>query len=358
MRELLRWVARLALLGTGTVAAVHFVYYLYHWEWVRAQVAGTAFVACLVVGVAGVVLGRLDRQERAVLQRLDELGERLRAPAPAAAPQPPAPRAPAPPPVRPPDRSPDLPWLDAAYGPPRTWAFTLLALPALPALAPSAPLTTLPAVPVEPSSGVFIPVLLGAGLALSLVAGAVERVAGLVDRRPGAAAVPATRSPDRSTAVTATNPGAPRGRPSPRRRLLAGLVTAAVVAGAAVAGMWEVAHYRPVALGAGLTGLTVRVDTQTAPAPAEETVDLVARWCTTSAIDGVQVRRVDPVSADTAHLVVAPLLDEQALRRFSGCLEDANLERHRLVVTGSRHLDATAPAAPGPAGDDVLRGGL
>jgi hypothetical protein len=50
------------------------------------------------------------------------------------------------------------------------------------------------------------------------------------------------------------------------------------------------------------------------------------------------VERVDPRAADTAVLVVSPLLDEQAKRRYGGCLQDANLDRHRLRIVDAVHV--------------------
>ena len=68
------------------------------------------------------------------------------------------------------------------------------------------------------------------------------------------------------------------------------------------------------------------------PTPAEETVDLVGRFCTRHAISGVQVVGVEPAGPTTATLVVRPLLDQEGQGRLRGCLEDATLDRHVLTV--------------------------
>lgn len=238
--------------------------------------AGTLFVATLVIAATWLVLRRIERLERNV----------ARAPAMAS--------------IVSPERDvhqPDFAWLSTEFSPPRHRALVLLAL--LPAVG-------MPAAGY-PRTAVFIPVLLGAGLVVSLVAGLAERTAA----KAYAGVTPAT-------AV---------------RRIVLGVVAAALVTGLAVAGIWWSAHYRPAALGAGVTELTVQVSGKTSPRPAEDTVEIVGRYCAGNAIAGVRVRHVEPVSPDTAILTVSPLLDEQAQRRYGGCLEDAILERHRLTVT-------------------------
>jgi hypothetical protein len=79
--------------------------------------------------------------------------------------------------------------------------------------------------------------------------------------------------------------------------------------------------------------LTVQVSAKASPRPAEETVEIIGRYCARNAIAGVWVRDVQPLSPDTAVLTVTPQLDEQAQCRYGGCLQDAVLERHRLTVT-------------------------
>ena len=190
----------------------------------------------------------------------------------------------------------DFPWLAAEFSPPRHQALVLLALTGI----------GVPSVG-DSRTAVFIPVLLGAGLVVSLVAGLAERTA--------AAAYAGTRS---AGAV---------------RRMVVGAVAAVLVTAAVIAGIWWSAHYRPEALGAGRTELTVHISAKAGPRPAAETVEIIGRYCARNAIAGVRVRQVEPVAPDSAVLVVSPLLDEQAQRRYGGCLQDAVLERHSLTVT-------------------------
>jgi len=275
--------ARLSLLATLLVAGGHSVYYLYYWEWVRAQIALTAFVAALVVGATTLVLRRIDRAERAIIGRLEGL---------AAAPPDPGRAAPA---AAPGTTEPDFPWLAPSFGPGRD-------VVAGPVLLAAAGISV--AAPQPPRSAVFIPVLLGAGLLVSVLAGLVERAA----TRLRAGAVPRRTAP------------------------AARVVAVAVVAGLLAGGLWSTSHYRTSESVAGHTELLVDVDSKSVPAPPEETVGTVARYCARNAIAGVDVRAVSPDPPDRALLVVSPALDEQARRRFGGCLEDAVLFRHRLEV--------------------------
>jgi hypothetical protein len=178
---------------------------------------------------------------------------------------------------------------------------------------PVTPLASVLGVPPEPS--VFIPVLLGAGLAVSLVAGLVERTAAAVHSGP--------------------SQGGNRG-------MVVGVLVAVLAAGGGTAAIWYAAHYRPTVLGDGTTEITVEVATKEAPGESpEQTVEVMGEYCARTAISGVDVERIVPATADTAVLVVSPLLDEEALRRYGGCLEDANLDQHRLTVAGSALVPVT-----------------
>jgi hypothetical protein len=126
-----------------------------------------------------------------------------------------------------------------------------------------------------------------------------------------------------------------------------GAAIAAVIAVATAALYWT-AHYRPAPLGEGTTEMSVQVSVKDRPSRPTETVEMMARYCARNAIVGVRFERVEPESADTALLVVSPLLDAEAQRRYGGCLEDANLDRHRLVVT--RTVLVPAEGSAGSAG--------
>ncbi|HEU4490510.1 MAG TPA: hypothetical protein VFR74_06530, partial [Jiangellales bacterium] len=163
---LTRWMGAAVLAATMLVAGSHFAYYMYNWEWVRAQIAGTAFVAALVIAATRLVLDRLGRLERDVTARLARIEAAVTGPGARPARQ----------------RSetdadaaagrPDFPWLAPELAPTRR-------LVLLPALVIGALTEATPA----SRPAVFIPMLLGAGLAVSVVAGLVERTAAAVHTR-------------------------------------------------------------------------------------------------------------------------------------------------------------------------------
>jgi hypothetical protein len=304
---LTRWMGAAVLAATMLVAGGHFAYYMYNWEWVRAQIAGTAFVAALVIAATRLVLDRLSRLERDVTVRLAAIEAAVTAPGARPAPQRSETDANAQ------SGRPDFPWLAPELAPTRQ-------LVLLPALVVGALTEATPA----SRPAVFIPMLLAAGLAVSLVAGLVERTAAAVHT--------------------------PRTGGSGRRLVVGGLVGTAIVA-LGTAGIWNWVHYEPPPFGRGTTELTVQVRAKTTIRPAEETVELMGRYCAGNAIVGVDVHEVRPASPDSAVLVVSPVLDHQAQRRFGGCLEDARLERHRLTVVDTVlvPVEEGSPVAPGDA---------
>jgi hypothetical protein len=279
--------ALLVLLVGGT--GFYLVYYLYRWEWVRAQIAGVAFVAALVVGACSLVLRRIDRLERRLMTQ--------RSAAPDSAHQEPgdvaivqAVNGGAV------DKGDDGPTLDGELRPSFPWLKELL----------------------DPNrTSVFIPVLFAAGIVVSVVASLVERL---------------------STALHRKRPRSSKQRSvTSRRARLAGLaVGTTLVVGLATLGLYAVSHYRPVDLGEGTTELTVDVRAQGRQVNAAATLDMLARYCSTTTSTGISVRRVEPVDPGTARLYVSPVLDEQMLRRYGGCLQDAQLERYWLDITDSR----------------------
>ncbi|HEX6577758.1 MAG TPA: hypothetical protein VF082_05265 [Jiangellaceae bacterium] len=305
MTGFLTSLGRIVLACATVLSGGYTVYYLYQWQWVRAQIAGITFVATLVIGATILVLARIDRLERDIDGRLDDLerrhlGRQDRPPRDVPADG---------------DRSQhDFPWLSSEFAPPRHRQV-------LPMVLAGSPLAALE----PPRVGVFIPVLLGAGIAVSIVASLIERIAA------GQGAGQPVRHAERSGG----------------RRLAARSGVLAVVIAVATAAVYWAAHYRPERLGDGTTELSVQVLVKDRVARPVETVEMMARYCARNAISGVRVERVAPESADTALLVVSPLLDEEAQRRFGGCLADANLDRHRLAVTRTVLVPAEGFAGAG-----------
>jgi hypothetical protein len=291
MTGFLTSLGRIVLVCVTFLSGGYTIYYLYQWQWVRAQIAGVAFVATLVVGATILVLARVDRLEHDISGRLDDL-ERQRLARPD--------RPLHDPPAGGDGSHHDFPWLSSRFAPsPHRQV--------LPIVLAGSPLAALE----SPRVGVFIPVLPGAGIAVSIVASLIERIAA----RQGVGQP--VRHADRFGV---------------RGLAARGAVLAVVIAVATGAVYWA-AHYRPERLGDGTTEMSVQVLVKNRPAHPVETVEMMANYCASNAIVGVRVERVEPESADTVLLVVSPLLDEEAQRRYGGCLTDANLDRNRLTVT-------------------------
>ena len=306
-----RWGGRIVLVATTLVAGGYFVHYIYHWQWVRAQIAGVAFIAALILAATSIVVGRLDRMEREVRNRMDVLSGRVD---PGAGPDhraaggrgaPALPRRRSEVDRRNEDGEPQFPWLAPEFAPPRHRGLLPVVL-----LAPTATAVDVP------DASVFIPILLGAGLAVSVVAGLVERTSASLH---GATA---------GTRVTG---------------LVAATVASVLVVGLSMGGIWWLAHYRPAPFADGRTEMTVQVSTRSVTPPAEETVEMMGRYCARTAISSVAFEDVRPAGADRAVLVVSPVLDGQAVRRYSGCLQDANLDLHRLTVTATERIPEARP---------------
>lgn len=276
------WVALTTVI---IVAGVHWVYYLVNWEWNRAAIAGTAFVAASLLASTTLLLGRMWRIER----RLDALLLTRGVPPGAAELPDPEPR-------------PQFPWLVGVSAPPAL---------ALAALAPWAP----------PEQGVFIPIFLAAGLGISAAAGVVERLAAArYEQRP-----------------TLTAPAPPPGfrealRTTPRRVLVAIPLLSVLIVSGLVSALWFGGHYWAEPVGPGITTMTLEVDKRGLAPKSPGAVETVGRYC--SIDSGVGVRFVGARwVAGSWQVQVSPLLDEDAQDRFIGCLEDAVLEWHRFTVT-------------------------
>lgn len=260
--------ARALLLLALVASGVGTVLQLSRWEWSRAMFMGLAFVACLVVLATQLVLSRLDALEA-----------RLDAGVPA------TPRRPR---------------------PDGTGTASLPATAPLPGTAPARPFPWLE----EPQRlHIFLPVVLAFGVGLSVVAAVAERVAGLLAG----------------------------GRPA-RKGLLRGAV--ALLAVAAVLGAAALA-YRDGAM-------TVRVPAQPGTRTYELTVQSrfggdddptrvageLAAYCATR-VHSAHVRLAEPpraVDADSALLVVTPVLGRFAESAYRGCLSDLVLDRRLVTV--------------------------
>jgi hypothetical protein len=188
--------------------------------------------------------------------------------------------------------------------------------------------------------GVFIPVLLGAGVILSGLAYLVERLAAglagpLADRR-SAAQAPLALPLGSGFATDAPA----RNRPGPRARALARtlgwLVLAATAALAIVATvdvLADATQSRPApAPLLGTTEITLLVEQKQLARPPEQVAEALWLACRTTAPYSATLVAVDRVDRSHARLVVEPALGDLQRRRVFGCLGDATLDRVRASV--------------------------
>jgi hypothetical protein len=280
------------LVAVVLVSGGYTVHYLFAWQWERAEFAATAFVASLVVGATFLVLVRLRRAEERLESRLANL------PVPSATPAD-LPRSDVPTTVTGDEPRPHFGWLT-------TSRVQLAAVP-LVAVAVATSSTSLDA----PEHAVFIPVFLASGLVASALAAGVERLAA---RRAG------------------------QGAPEPGRRRggvggVAGIAAAAViVTTTAVGGLYWASHYWGGPLGPGTTTFEVEVQHQGHSPGARVVAGTAGRLCSLDEGVGTRFRGVRGLPDGHVLVRVSPALDGDAVVRFGGCLQDAILERHRLVV--------------------------
>jgi hypothetical protein len=251
---------RVVLLVVLVASGGYVLLYLWRWEWERAQIAGIFFLASLIVMSTQLVLRRIAA--------LSATG-----PAPGTEHEAPSPVA-----------------------PPRPFAWT------------------------EPdqSTYIFLPVLLGFGVALSVIAAAAERIVAFVvgvptaGRRPGGRTVP--------------------------QWVLAVTLTAVLVG---TVGLVAVARHRLMtqeeAEIPGVRTYLLEVEGRRSPVDVAVSVDTLAQYCRDRAhVGALTVTDVSVTSDDTAELVVQPILGRFGAARFEGCLTDAVLDRRIVNVLDVR----------------------
>jgi hypothetical protein len=263
------------LAGAGSYLLV----YLYRWEWNRALISGLFFLIAEVALVGVLLARRLSSIER----RLDERGTTPITGAP---------------PAHPSD-APTFPWLQPG------------------------PL------------GVFVPVLLGVGAILSVLAYAVERLGAAtargdrIDGRLAAIALPGTDLQGRRTATPAP--------PAPARTSRRSGVVTAVAATAAITGtmllLSSIATYRdPPDPVSGTTTIVLQVDARSGSPDAEAVANTLWMACRGNVDDDVGLVSVEPLVAGVARVTVAPRVAVPDERRFLGCLEDLRFDGVRIEV--------------------------
>jgi hypothetical protein len=255
LRRLLRLAAALLLAIALLFSGSYVLIYLARWEWVRAQIAGLFFLSCLVMLAAALILRRID----AITDRPAAPGpSELRRGTPAAV-------------------DPDLrfPWLDAGG-----------------------------------STHVFLPILLGFGALLTLLASAVERLVGVV-----------------------TSPAVGQRREIRPAPVWALALTATVAIGAAalivIAGVTLMT--RPDATTPGVRTYQVSVAVNQQLFTPTESLTTIAGLCRDRAdIAGAELTVLQ--TADGPALQVSPIPGRFDSARFEGCLQDLILDHRKLRI--------------------------
>lgn len=256
-------IGRLTLLTVLIASGVYVLLYLWRWEWQRAQIAGIFFLASLVILATMLVLRRLASIERRLA--VQEPGVTRQAPT-------------------------------RGEG----------------AVRPAQPFEW---IPDEQSTYIFLPVLLGFGVALSLIAAAAERIVAF-----------AVGGGPRSDA---TRPSSPT-----RERVLAIMLVTVL---AAALTLTLVARHelmvRSESTTPGTLTYLLEVEGRRTDIPATTSVDVLATYCRDHAgVPTLSVDAVRGVDAEHAELVVSPQLGKFGAARFQGCLRDAVLDRRSVSI--------------------------
>lgn len=272
-----RTLVLVVLAGSGGYLLV----YLYRWEWNRALISGLVFVAAEIALATTVLVRRLSSSSHPsasfdlALRRLRDAGV---------------------------DRRDPFRWL-----------------------------------PPPDRMGVFVPVLLGAGVVLSVLAYIVERAAEAtahvtLDRHLARRlAVLAPARPASAPAAVLTWSRAPR-RVGP----VAGLVAAAVIVGLTVQVLAELTQSRADTDRPARTTIALTVDQKTAEPVLDTTAALWVACRPVLPGRNRPVARIEP-TADGVLLVLEPGIGTLTTRRLTGCLADATLSSVRATVVEVSH---------------------
>jgi hypothetical protein len=251
------------LLIVLVASGVYVLLYLWRWEWERAQIAGIFFLASLII--AATLL---------VLRRLSAIDQRLAVATPGSA--------------RAPDGTSNDPIRPAR---PFEW------------------------IPDEQSTYIFLPVLLGFGVALSLIATAAERIVAF-----------AVGGASRSRSAQHSSPTRERVMALLLVALLTGAVTLTLVARHEL-------MVRSESTTPGTLTYLLEVETRRTDIPTTTSVDVLATFCRDHAgVPTLSVEAIHGVDAKHAELVVSPQLGRFGAARFQGCLRDAVLERRSVSI--------------------------
>jgi hypothetical protein len=294
MRQLLAHAPRILAGVVLVMSGAYLMIYLYRWEWNRAIISGLFFVGAEVAVATAMIMRRMRRLEDTARATQDEARpsplvlDRLRST-----------------PVNRPD---PFAWLKPGAG----------------------------------RTGVFVPVLLGAGVILSALAYAVERIAEatavpLIDRRiaarMSALAPPANGLSGSSPRIETTD----KTRAQPRFASIAGTLLAVaglgVLAWLGVGALLDATQSRPdPADRPAQTTIELAIAQRGVPKPTVATAE--ALWVGCASVLGSQATTASVVArgGDRVTLVLEPGVGELGVRRLTGCLSDLRVNKVRADV--------------------------
>ncbi len=268
-----------AIVAVALIAAGFYVFvYLYRWEWNRAIMAGVLFVAAEIALATALVLDKLRSLEKKIdttavdrrLHSLDAIED-----------------------AAPPGRR-HFAWLGDQDG-----------------------------------VGVFVPVLMGAGIVISGIACAVERIAAstarpLLERRLAARLQPLALPAGGLTGTAAlAAPLPPNSRRATIKRVFVVLAIGAALA-LSIDVLGDLTQNRPDAITAGKTTLVLDLSIKDAdlgsPAAAATSLWMACRGTVSSDLRDLRARD------GHVSLLLEPALGPYSMKRLNGCLEDGTID--------------------------------
>lgn len=285
--RVVRFIPRLLNTVVLGVSGTYLLVYLYRWEWNRAVISGMFFIAAEIALATSLILAQLRRQatatESMTAQTITDVNAATR---------------------------------------PQSFAW----------------LTS------NDRLGVFIPVLLGAGVILSALAYIVERIASAVagptvDRHSARLMgldLPLGPQPAPAQRSRLAGPSSARRRAS---RTLGWLVGAAAALVLIVAGIDVLADATQSRLSeqeatTGTTTVVLNVDQKNLLRSDTDLAEALWVVCRSVATPDASLARVRLVGGDRVEVVIRPAMGELRRRRVFGCFEDAVIDRVDVNVVG------------------------
>ena len=288
---------RLSTLVTVTVlvaAGAYLLVYLYRWEWNRALVAGVIFVAAEVAIVGTTLLRRLREIEARLDERQPSTLDRIHEAAPVV--------------------TPPFEWLDPTQ------------------------------------MNVFVPVLLGAGVILSVLAHGVERLAGATTTRVqeralaarlGSFALPVGGLGSHGAFVGLGELRIPHSRSTQYRATVSrafGVVLAAFLTVVAIEVIADETQDRDdVPMTTGRVAVTLQVHNRFSIRSPLHTAEALFFACRHALSDRYGATGFTDMGAGRISFTITPDFGEHGQRRLEGCLEDAVFDRISASVVSFDH---------------------